>query len=306
MRSALMGLLSNNHLGAITCIHQGQGEAKSSAGFVQVWPYPGQARWDMAFISPSLDRHLNASDIWYRLLTYLIIYAAEQGVLRVTARSSEDAEAEDVFRHAGFRLVGREEVFALSSVQQKTATPRGLRTVRESDRWALRELCRQVIPLSMQDPQTGLPYQTTLSAHSVPGSAGLEEFVWVQRDEIMAYFGLLRASGGCWLDIVVRPHHRGDILHHLKHLLGQAQNGASQPVYCTVPDYCVGVSWLLRTLGFEPYARQALLAAATAAEVRVRPKILIPGLEGTVDVGTPMTSSYCGEVSPDSQTWRAG
>jgi hypothetical protein len=300
-----LGYLSHYHLGAITCIHDGAGDGKALGGFVQAWPDPSQARWDVGYISPSLDRHTNASDIWYRLLTYLIIFAAEQGARRVLARSAEDAEAEDVFRQAGFRAVSREEVFALGKSQPKTALPGGLRGVRESDRWNLRELCRQVIPPCMQDSKTGLPLQITLSLPPLTSAASLEEYVWTQRDQITAYFRLVKTPNGCWLDTIVRPQHRGDILHCLKYMLGRAHCDVDEPVYCAVPDYCVGISWLLRTLGFEPYARQVLLAAHTAAEVRVRPRMLIPALEGTVDVGTPVSSARHG-VCSDMETWRAG
>jgi hypothetical protein len=50
----------------------------------------------------------------------------------------------------------------------------------------------------------------------------------------------------------------------------------------------VGLGWLLRTLGFEPYTRQVLLVAHTVTRVSARQRLIVPGLEHSIDVSRPM------------------
>jgi len=286
MQSALVGYLTYHHLGTITCIHDGAGEGKDLRGFVQVYPHPEKSEWSLAFLSPSLESHLKASDIWYRLLTYLVIYGAEQGISRIAARAPEDGEIEDVLRQAGFTVVNREEVFTFSGEMPSGPMPKGLFRLESVNSWAVGEFFRQVVPQCVQVGTFPTCWQTTgIGAPS--GADASDEFVWLQEDKVLAYFGLQHTSKGCWLDIVVRPEHRGDILHCIKYIL-TLFNCTDKPVYCAVPDYSVGLGWLLRTLGFSTYARQVLLVAYTAARVPIRRQVAVTGLDRTVDLGTPV------------------
>jgi len=291
LQAALVGCLSRYHLGAVTCIHEGAEERKDLRGFVQAWPNAKQSRWDLAYIAPALGQPA-ANDIWYRLLTYLIIFAAEQGVYRVFARSAEDGEAEDVFRQAGFRVAGCDEVFRLVEAQPSLAIPKGLRPLGEQDRWAVQQLYSQLVPRCAQDPDTGSPYRTTLNPSTLSTSTVAGEFVWSEKGQVLAYYGLLSGARGYWLEVLVRPEHRGDILHHIKYLLSLTHSAGERPIYCAVPDYAVGLGWLLRTLHFESYARQVLLVAHTAVRVRARQNALVTRLEGGVDVGAPIHSPF--------------
>ncbi len=280
--SAIAGYLTRSHLGAVTCIHDGAGDQHDLRGFVQALPNIRASRWDLAYLAPALSQQPGASDVWYRLLTYLVIYAAEQRVGRVFARSAEDSEAEDLFRQAGFRAALREEVFKLPGAQPRVPMPKPLRPVTEQDRWALQQFYGRAVPRQAQDPDSGLSYRTTRNPSTLSISTILGEYVWSYREQILAYYGLLSGPRGCWLEVLVRPEHRGDILHHLRFMLGlpPAESG---PIYCGVPDYSVGLAWLLRTLHFEPQARQVLMIAQTAVRERVRHGVLVSRLEGNVE-----------------------
>lgn len=282
LTSAIAGYLTRSHLGAVTCIHDGADDQQDLRGFVQALPNAKSSRWDVAYLSPSLRQHAGASDIWYRLLTYLIIYAAEQHVCRVFARSAEDGEAEDVLRQAGFRVVQREEVFRLEGAQPALPVPKGLRPVTEQDRWALQQFYARTVPRNALDPFTGASYRTTRNPSTLASYAVLGEYVWTDREQTLAYYGLLSGARGCWLEVLVRPEHRGDILHQIKFMLGLAPANRG-PVYCGVPDYSVGLAWLLRTLHFESQARQVLMVAHTAVRERVRQGVLVSRLESSVE-----------------------
>jgi len=284
--SALSGYLTHYNLGTITCVHEGTKEGKNLKGFAQVWPRADQAEWDIVFLSPSLERHENAADLWYRLLTYLTILGAEQGILRIYARSSEDAEAEDIFRQAGFTVIAREEVFALRREPAAAPRPSGLRLLAPQDGRALEELYRQAVPQLVQQAE-GLPSHSGLAHYRLPlGSRRGQEYVWAEEGKIIAYMGWYSSPRGCWLEIVARPEHRANTPPCIKHILTLMGCSETMPVYCPVPDYDVGLGWLLRTLGFESCTRQVLLVVHTAARVPVRRKIMVAGLERSVNVHT--------------------
>lgn len=300
LAAAVAGYLTRSHLGAVTCIHDGADDSADLRGFVQAWPNPKASRWDLAFLAPSLHQHPGACDIWYRLLTYLIIYAAEQRVRRVFARTAEDGAVEDALRQAGFRAVVREEVFRLDRLQAGVGMPKGLRPLDEQDSWALGQFYGQVLPRIAQDPDSGAPYRTTRNPSTLSTSTVVGEYVWAEQGHILAYFGLLRGARGSWLEVLVRPDRRGDVLHHLRYMLGLV-SGSDGPLYCAVPDYAVGLAWLLRTLHFVPQARQVLMVAQTAVREHVRPGVLVSRLEGSVEAGAPLQSSCQLETLPPAE-----
>lgn len=294
MRSALAGYLTHYHLGTTTCVHEGAKEGRNLRGFAQVCPRADQAEWNLVFLAPSLERHRNAADLWYRLLTYLTILGAEQGILRIYARSSEDANAEDVFRQAGFTVITREEVFAFPREFAPALRPNGLRPLTPQDGWALDELYRQAMPQLVQQAE-GFPSHPGVTRYRQPGSAHhTREYVWVEQDKVIAYIGCCSSPKGHWLEVVARPECRANTLPCIRYILSQVGCSADMPVYCPVPDYDVGLGWLLRTLGFEPYMRQVLLVVHTAARVPVRRQIIVPALERSVNVRTSVGNSCQG------------
>jgi hypothetical protein len=296
VRSALVGYLTHYQLGTITCVHEGKGKGDGGnlRGFAQAWPRTDQAEWDLAFLAPALDEHRNAPDLWYRLLTYMIILGAEQGALRIYARMSEDAEAEDLFRQAGFTVLSREEIFALPREVSPAPAPKGLRWVMPQDRWALEELYRQVVPQLVQQAEGFSPHWGMTHRRVLASSAPAHEYVWTEKGQIVAYLGLCNSPRGHWLEIVVRPEYRAETLPSIKYMLTLAKCSAKQPIYCPVPDYDVGLGWLLRTLGFESYTRQVLLVAHTVARVPVRRPLIVPTLERSVNIRTPAARSQVG------------
>ena len=286
LHSALAGYLTHYGLGTITCVHEGTKEGRNLKGFAQVWPRADQSEWDIVFLSPALDQHQNAADLWYRLLTYLTILGAEQGIRRIYARSSEDAEAEDIFRQAGFTVITREEVFALRREPAAASRLSGLRPLTAQDSWALDELYRQAVPQLVQQAE-GLPSRSGLARYHLSGSSRRSrEYVWAEEGKLIAYMGWYSSPRGYWLEVVARPECRANTLPYIKYILSLIGCSTTMPVYCSVPDYDVGLGWLLRTLGFESSTRQVLLVVHTAARVPVRRKIMVAGLERSVNVHT--------------------
>jgi hypothetical protein len=291
LRSALAGYLTNHHLGTITCVHHEESaaagphsRANTAHALAQTWPRADEAEWDLAFLAPSLEYQANAPTLWLRLLSDLVVLGAAENIQRIYVRSSEDAEAEDIFRQVGFTIITREEVFALPREPVPAPLPKGLRRITPQDRPALDEFYAQVVPKLVQQAEGSAPHWWAARERMRPVAA--REYVWAERGRLIAYLGLCSSARGYWLETAVRPEHRADLLPYLKYMLTLTRCSSAAPVYCPVPDYCVGIGWLLRTMGFEPYARQVLMVVHTAARVPVRRQMLVPGLERSVDIGT--------------------
>ncbi len=281
-RSALIGYLTGQHFGAITCLHAD--DEGSVQGAVQVWPHRDRKAWDLAFLAPSLDESQNAAAIWQGLLTYLSRLGIEHNVLRIYARTSEDAEVEDLLRHAGFSMVTRQEIFVLSRQPSPAPLPRGLRPVEEADQWALKHFHQQVMPPLVQIAEDPCHDIACIAADPFSRLA-VEEYIWSKKSEIIAWLRVSSSSKAHWLDVVVRPEYRAELLPHIRYMLTLVDISKQRPLFCSIPDYCVGLGWLLRTLGFSTFTRQALLVCHTVVRVQVRHQIVLPSFERSIDVG---------------------
>ncbi|MBN1402128.1 MAG: hypothetical protein JXA74_14905 [Anaerolineae bacterium] len=283
--SALRAYFTHNHLGTPTYVRDDL--VTDGRGFVQVKPRPNGVEWDLLYIAPSLDDHKDVASIWHGLLGYLIILAGQQGVLRIYARSPEDAEIESVLRSAGFSILAREEVFVLSVPATPAPHPKGMRRAGGRDREALICLCQRAMPSLVRKAELSSGDWCQAVTPRLRRQMGrvrrVDEFICMAKGQMIAYLSMRESSSGYWLEVIVHPEYRGDVLPYVRYILTLAECSPSKPLYCGVPDFGVGLGWILRTLAFEPYARQALLVAHTVARVPVRPAVVIPGLEGGVE-----------------------
>jgi hypothetical protein len=283
VRAALLGHLTHQHLGTFTLV-QTDVVGERPVGYIEAWPRSHPQVWDLAYIAPSLDYHRDAYGIWQALLSHLIIMGGQRNIQRIYARVPEDVEIESIFRQAGFTVVTREQVFVLTRQPTPAPLPRGMRAVEQRDGWSLEQLFRQVVPPLLCQAEDAMPCEAARRGwwrrHPT------EEYVWADRERAIAYLALSSSSRGYWLRTVVRPENRGDLLPCIRYLLTRAQRSDAMPVYVPVPDFTVGLGWLLRTLGFESYNRQTLLVAHTVVRSAVRRPLLVSG--SGVDARTPV------------------
>jgi len=293
--SALLGYLTHHHLGAITCVRKDMIDGQNLWGFAQVWPRPDRPEWDLGYLAPSLTSDENA-DLWRGLLNDLVLFGVERGILRIYARASEDTQTEGVLRQAGFTVVSREEVFALSRCEEPASPsrPAGLRAVGSQDSWALSELYRQAVPQLVRRTEEFPTRLVATPFSGLPALTPIDEYVWAEEGRIIAHLGLCSSPKGYWLEVVALPERRADTSPHIRYMLSLAVCSPRTPVYCPVPDYASGLGQVLRALGFEAYARQVLLVVHTAARVPVRRQRRVMGLEGRADVRTPL-----GHICPE-------
>ena len=284
--SALLGLVTHHYLGAYTLVHYGP-KCSDVRGFVQLEPRRDGQAWDLTYLAPSLDEPQALPGIWHELLKYAIRAGADQRVLRLYARPPQDSEVELLLRRAGFALVGREEIFALSEPLSPVAPPRGFREADRQDVWALRELGRKTIPPLAYQARDAWELEEWPRAALTQGSQS--DYVWTDKGEVVAHLRLDSGPRGHWIECVVRPEYRGDLLPHMRYLVSLTNCSPSRPVYFAVPDYTVGLGWLLRTLGFGAYGKQLIMVAHTVSRARVSRPVVATGLESSVDIAAPLS-----------------
>ncbi|NLT74856.1 MAG: hypothetical protein GXX94_11815 [Chloroflexi bacterium] len=279
--SAVLGVLSGHYAGARTLVHTGATGSDPRA-FVQLLPREDRSSWDVACAAPSLEEEPDAAPLWEELLARSIWIAAEQDIARIYASTPPGLAEAQALRRSGFAVVGCEEVFVSTVAYPRTSRPAGMREVEASDAWALGELRRQVIPPLVYQAQWFAPEEEAASAQALGSSRG--GHVWVENGTVIAHMSLESTSRGHWITCTVRPEHRADLLPCLRYLLHLADGSDTRPVYVSVPDYVVGLGWLLRTLGFESCGRQQVMVAHTVSRVAVKHPAVAHGLEGQADV----------------------
>ena len=283
--SAVFGYLTRHYLGPMTCIEQTD---RQVSGFCQVWPRSQRTTWEIGFLAPSIEYRDTSTNTWHQLLTNAIRVAVENQVQRVYARVPEDPEMESVLRKAGFTVVTHEEIFALASPSQPAPRPRGLKPVARGDEWYLRELYRQAMPPLIKQSEGPIPDWYSPSKRVLTRFSRTREMIWIEQGRANAYFSLCSSANGYWLEMVVRPECRGDALPYIKHLLSLADGAPNRPIYCPIPDYAVGLGLMLQTQKFQSYTRQVLFVAHTVARVPVSRPLVMPALDNTIDIGSPV------------------
>jgi hypothetical protein len=285
-RDALAALLTQSRLGAQTFVSRSAHDHQK--GCAQVRARPNGMEWDLCFLAPSLDDHRDASRTWHDLLTHIVVLAGQQEVSRVYARSPERPEIDAVFRSAGFTVVSREEVFVRVQSTDAVPLPKGMRPADRDDFEALVGLCREALPPLVRKAELSAPDwcgARTLALgqkdHIRPQSASA--FVCTSQGTTIGYLSLRQGPGGYWLEAIVHPDYRGDMLPYVRFVLSLSDCSPSKPIYCSVSDFTVGMAWILRTLGFVPYKRQVLFVAHPVVRVRVKQSVVFPGLEGSVE-----------------------
>jgi len=277
-----LGLLLHQPIGAMTLLDDAEGEV----GIGQASPQQGGRSWEVRFLAPSIAHSSAAARIWQRLLTALGVLACEHGAERLLAYVPEDAYIEQVFRDAGFDVSSREQVFVLTNPPPPAPEPTGLRKLTTKDNQDLQALVRATVPTRLADMGEAMP--TRHRAPKGPFVSPPEEYVWLRDGGAVAYIGLLVGPQCYWLETLVRPELRTEIVPHLRFVLSSIECSPQLPVFCAIPDYAAGTGWILRALGFKQYARQTLMVSKLVSRVPVRAPVVFPSLEGSMDSTAPI------------------
>jgi len=287
LRAALLGYLTRHHFGPLTYIFQEDAGRTAVQGFAQVWPGPGRGDWILGDFAPAPDTP-EADSVWSALLTGLMRQAAERARPRILAQVAEGSEEERRLHNHGFVAVVREELFRLTHRLEPASSPPELLPAGPQDAWAIGELYRQVVPRYVREAHTSVGDGCTTAGAQLFAAKIAEDHVWLDEGHANAYFALSVAPHGLWMDLLVRPELRAEIAPHVRHILSRFDISPQQPAYCSVPDYAVGIGWLLRTLGFESVHRHVRMVMHVAARLPLRRSVIVSGLEPGVDIRTPV------------------
>ncbi len=291
-REALVGYLTQHRLGPLTWIMDDEDRVAGARAFAQVWPVPDRPDWNLVTIAPALDSEEQSEGVWREVLRGLVPRAAECGVFRIVSRVEEGSEMERVLHASGYVATTRQELFRLDGIPGEFPCPRGLQPALPRHDWALGELYCQVVPRSVQEAEASFSHACASPRRYLLSGESVREYVWQDADRVSAYLAVSLAPRGLWMEILVHPDYRADIVPHIRHVIGDIQDEASRPIYCAVPDYAVGIGWLLRTLGFQATGRQAHMVQHVAARVPVRRPLMVGGLDGSVDIRTPVGTAH--------------
>jgi len=260
-----------------------QERAECGDGFVQIRTGKHPDEWELSFLAPALTESEQNKRIWLDLLAHLVVFGALCGVRRIYARVREDPMNEHVLREAGFSVVTREEIFVLKRPLDPVPAPAGLREVRDSDRRRLDEFVQQVVP-PLVYKANGTNSRCSFLPHPLLALfLPKREFVWDERGRILAYFSSCTFQGVQWIEAVVRPEVRGDVGPCIHHVVANRGRSAEVEAYVRVQEYCKGLGWVLRTLDFEPWARQVVMVAHTTANALVSSTMTLKHLQGCVE-----------------------
>ncbi len=282
LASALVGFVTNHHFGAFAWMLESSD--KMPAGYIAVYPRSDTPCWDLASLSPSLESTHCAADAWLRLLTHATVHAGQRSIERIYARYAENSEIDELLRQVGYVSVSREELYVLVGRPSPVAAPRGVHKLDIQDLGALYQLYHDVMPVLVQQADAPETQWITRRHGQLSSFWSSQRWLWRDQERAYAYIGLHETRHALWLEIVVRPDVRAEIGPMVKYVLAACPAALGKAIYCQVPDYCAGISWILRSLGFEAYARQATMVLHVNATASFREPVSVSGLKKPADL----------------------
>jgi len=270
----------------------------SVQGFVQAWDRSNRLASDVICIAPSLRGSRGTPELWHKLLERLCADKGEQGVQRVFARPSDDAQELDVFRHLGFATYARQLVFRLDRLPGDLDPEEAplFRSLDGADTWALQRLRSSLIPRAVQQAEGGVGQERDLAGLSPwwrPHQ--VKEYVWANGDQIEAYLRTVVGGEGHWLRMMLGPQAQGEADRLLSEALRMVSVYPPRPVYCSVRGYEGGLQGALMGLGFQAQTSELLMVKQTTVRPGVKVSKLSPALEKQVETATPISTPIVGE-----------
>ncbi|HLY29218.1 MAG TPA: hypothetical protein VKQ72_22925 [Aggregatilineales bacterium] len=225
----------------------------------------GERHAHVTFIAPDLD--LAGETAWLTLLDSMTQAAGRRGAQALNAEVAESGHAFVLLRQAGFTVHARQEIWQRMPGTLPTADAGLLRAETERDIWEINCLFASVIP------------RPVLQSDAVPepGHGGL---VYEQRGQLLAYVSITEGRRGIYVQPVIHPEVACQADAILAAALSQMQRSEKLPVYVPVRRYQEWLQHPLDTLGFEPWATQALMVRRTTVRVEhgiARPAYALDG-----------------------------
>lgn len=240
-------------------------ENGENSGFVQLRVQPSSSQAFILYVSPRIEPpdnlhvsngngaiHLSDS-MWLSLLDHAVFEAGQRGIHSVVAEVDELAPELAVFRHAGFAVYTRQDIWQLTREDWQHDQRNGLLLERRqpSDDWDVQLLYANMVPRLVQLVEP-MPLMT-------------DGETWVLRDaeELTAFVHIHRGPSSVWMRFFIHPDAEMDAGKIVAAALDVAFQRDTEVVYCCVRRY---ESWLPSALGrsgFQLWASQAVMARHT-------------------------------------------
>ncbi len=243
-----------------------QNDAAAASGYAQIHCDPIAKIWSLTSIAPEIGSG-DSKAIWQALLRHLAQKAASHGVEQIHAHPIRGSLEEEALVQNLYCRACAEQLFTLNRPLAYRKRPADLHTFVLTGRWQLSELYRHSVPAGVR---AVLQTSSFLSIEDTPFdrlSWRVSEWVAVDDESPYAYLRLTRIKANYWLYVLVRPDRRGDILDHIAYVVSLEHPSNTKPLFCLVPDYAIGISWLLRQLGFSEIQEYSHLVKQLATRV---------------------------------------
>ena len=273
-------------------------------GVAQLYERHGRPEAEIIYIAPSLSSQPGMSGLWARLLTQVCKQAGQRGMQRLFAYTPWGGEEARVFKEAGFMVYAREDILRFDRLPETRhdTPPEGLRRLRVEDEGRLQELYSRITPRRVQWAEGQLS-PPTWSAMNNRGLLWGEE-AYVLEDarsiELSAILQIMPGNSGHWLQLTVVPRTCGFSDELLNFGLERIAEWPAKPIYTAVREYQAGVLPALQAVGFEPFARQAILVKHTTVLIRDPLMKFLPAIEKRVGSSAPTVNILNNETASES------
>jgi hypothetical protein len=210
----------------------------------------------ITYIAPNLEYEQDDS-AWLHVLDAMAAEAGRRGAHMLTAEVDEDLTLFETMRVAGFSIYARQEIWqhAPGELPQLPVDKVDLGEETDSDAHGIQLLYSNIVPRLVQ--QVAAPSSR---------SSGL---VYRKHDRVEGYIAVSEGRAGIYLLPYLHPDVFSEAAAILAAAIEQARRSHERvPVYVSVRRYQDWLEDALVDLGFEPWARQAVMARHITAGVR--------------------------------------
>ena len=305
---ALLSPFPWHGIGVATYILADKGRKQPVYGLAQMQKRPARPEADLLLLAPHLNAHIDADDIWGRLLSHCSIEAGKFGIQRLYATLPDDGEMLELFKQVGFSLYAKEDVFRLEQITRpEDATGASqIRPYREEDAWALQRLYAANTPRLVQQADG----KTNGDAWAGREANADFAFVIEHKGDVTGAVQVETGEMGHWLRLQGNTQETEQMKSLLLRGLQVLAQHPALPVYCAVRDYQGGLCALLADLGFQPFATWNRLIRYTVARVKEAALKTVPalerGVEPTMSVGHNGNSGHADRPLPEPAHASAG
>lgn len=241
--------------------------------FGQLRHKKGDTHAHIVFVAPALTNGFSVSleGAWMHLLDGLAHEAGRRGAHVIYAEVDENSLVYEALRRAGFAVYAQQDIWRRDPAPPLYIPHPGIQLERATaaDMPAVRYLHAQTVP------------QLARQADPSPAASGM---LYYREGKAWAYIAASEGNRG----IYCKPYLHEDVQAQASIILAAAMNmcvrAARLPVYCCIRQYQSWLGGTLESLGFKPWARQAVMVKHTTVRVQHPEFSPLPSVKGGIQI----------------------